>query len=193
MEENEENVLVSKDDLLARLDRLLNWISSCDTKSSIVIAGVGLFLTIFTSEHSFNMLKTILTKTIDHMYVFNVVYLIGFSIALLFFAYGSYCLIRVLVPRLSKDLKKIENTYNDSLYYFESISKNSFLEFENKIKNRNEHTDIKDILSQIYINSRICTIKYAYYSKGIKHVFIGTVGLLCLFLFGIILMKLGGL
>lgn len=189
----EENGTVNKNDLLARLDRLLDWIKSCDTKSSIVIAGTGLFLTIFTSEHSFNMLKTILTKTFDHMYFLKVLYIIFFSISLLFFVYGSYCLIRVLAPRLSKDLKGLEHTENDSLYYFESISTNTFLGFVNKVKTRNEDDDIQDILSQIYINSKICTLKYFHYSQGIKCVFIGMVGLLLFFVFGVILIKSGGL
>ncbi|MCM3005888.1 hypothetical protein [Priestia koreensis] len=55
----EENELrnIDKTNLIERLDRNLDWIKSCDTKASIVIAVVGVFLTIFTSETSINMLK----------------------------------------------------------------------------------------------------------------------------------------
>jgi len=55
----EENELrnIDKTNLIERLDRNLDWIKSCDTKAAIVIAVVGVFLTIFTSETSINMLK----------------------------------------------------------------------------------------------------------------------------------------
>lgn len=45
---------LNKNDLTQRLDRHLDWIKSCDTKASIVIAGAGIFLSIFTAEHSIN-------------------------------------------------------------------------------------------------------------------------------------------
>lgn len=47
-----ENNLLYKNNLIERLDRHLDWIKSFDTKASILLAVIGIFLTIFTSEIS---------------------------------------------------------------------------------------------------------------------------------------------
>ncbi|PET27185.1 hypothetical protein CN518_27620 [Bacillus anthracis] len=188
---NQNNPL-DKNNLIERLDRNLDWIKSCDTKASIVIAVLGVFLTIFTSENSIDMLKTILSQPIKHISFSNFLYLISFISSLAIFIFGLYCLIRVLIPRLSKETQVYERTYNDSLYFFETIAKNSFQEFKNKVEQTSEDDEIKDILFQIYINAKICTIKYNYYSKGIKYSSLGVTGILILYIVGIILVMVGG-
>ncbi|KIV58960.1 hypothetical protein AM501_09515 [Aneurinibacillus migulanus] len=188
----EDSNSLDKNNLIAQLDRHLDWIKSCDTKSSIVIAGIGIFLTIFTSEHSINMLKLILSQTIQHISFSNFLYLLFFAVSWVVFIYGAYCLVRVLIPRLSKEVLAYEGICNDSLYFFETIAKNNFPEFKEKVINRNQEEEIADILSQIYVNAKICTIKYSYYSMGIKYSFLGVAGVIILYLIGVILIKLGG-
>ncbi|BCC00156.1 hypothetical protein BCJMU51_2220 [Bacillus cereus] len=58
--------------------------------------------------------------------------------------------------------------------------------------NTEEDDEITDILSQIYVNAKICTIKYSYYSKGIKCAALGIAGVLILYVIGMILVMLGG-
>ncbi|WP_405158499.1 Pycsar system effector family protein [Paenibacillus sp. FSL H8-0283] len=181
-----------KASLTQQFDRQLDWIKSCDTKSSIVLAVVGIFLTVFTAEHSINMLNDIVSKSIHNINFSNVLYLLGFSFFLCLFVYGAYCLIRVLTPRLSKDTLSFEGTERDSLYFFESIAKNTFNDYKDKVLNRSNNEQSIDLLSQTYINAKICTIKYAYYSKGIKFTFIGITGILVLYIIGIVLIKMGG-
>jgi len=72
---------LKKEDLIQRLNRHLDWIKSCDTKASIVIAGAGIFLSIFTAEHSINMLNQILTQTIRNINFSNFLYLTLFLIS----------------------------------------------------------------------------------------------------------------
>ncbi|MDQ0049893.1 hypothetical protein J2T18_004215 [Paenibacillus polymyxa] len=187
-----ENNSLDKNNLIARLDRHLDWIKSCDTKSSIVLAVIGIFITIFTSEHSLNMLKHVLIQTIQHISFSNFLYLILFAVSWGVFIYGAYCLIRVLIPRLSKEVLAYEGVDNDSLYFFETISKKSFPDFKRKMESTNQEDEIVDILSQVYINANICTIKYSYYSKGIKYSFFGISGVMFLYVIGLILVKLGG-
>jgi Family of unknown function (DUF5706) len=183
---------LNKDNLIGRLDRHLDWIKTCDTKASIVIAGVGLFLTIFTSEHSINMLKLILSQTLINISFSNFLYLVFFTVSWVSFLYGAYCLVRVLIPRLRKETLALEGIHNDSLYYFETITNNNFREFKEKMVNSNQEDEINDILSQIYVNAKICTIKYHYYSKGIKYSFLGIASVMVLYIVGVILVKLGG-
>lgn len=100
----EINNSLNKSDLLQRLDRHLEWIKSCDTKASIVIAGAGIFLSIFTAEHSINMLNQIFAQSINNINFSNFLYLSLFLLFWGLFVYGSYCLIRVLVPMMKKEV-----------------------------------------------------------------------------------------
>lgn len=65
-----------KDNLIQRLDRQLDWIKSCDTKASIVLAMVGIFLTLFLSDQSLGMIKRIITESINSINFSNILYLI---------------------------------------------------------------------------------------------------------------------
>ena len=42
-----------KEDLIDRLDRILEWIKTCDTKTSILLAGMGIVGTLLTSRKNF--------------------------------------------------------------------------------------------------------------------------------------------
>ncbi|MEJ6527827.1 MULTISPECIES: hypothetical protein [Exiguobacterium] len=185
---------IDKNNLIQRLDRHLDWIKSCDTKASIVIAGVGIFLSIFTSEHSIGMLNQILSRTIQNINFSNFLYLGLFLFFWGIFVRGSYLLIRVLVPTMKKEVNLFgQDTYHDSLYYFESAEDKKYVEFKEKVFNESFEDEIEDLISQIYINAKICSAKFKFYQKGIRYTFIGVAGILTMYVVGIILVKLGGI
>ncbi|GIN25552.1 hypothetical protein FDF40_03645 [Clostridium sporogenes] len=181
---------IDKENLINRLDRHLDWIKSCDTKASIVLAIIGVFLTIFLSDQSLNMLKEIFKQIVNNINFSNILYLIFFVFSWCLFIYGSNCLVKVLIPRDKKILEE-EGLYKDSLYYFETISNNSFLEFKRKVT-RDKDNEISDLLSQIYVNAKICAIKYQFFKKGIKYSFFGIVSIVLVFMIGALLVNIGG-
>lgn len=183
----------NKEELLGQLDRHLDWIKSCDTKTSIVLGVIGIFLTIFASDGSINIINLVFSGVIQNLNFSNLLYLTLFILSLSIFVYGAFSLIRVLIPRLSKEVEVYHGAYKDSLYFFESIAKSTFPEYKEKIAKRIEEDEIFDITSQIFINAQICTIKYSLYKKGIKFSFLGIAGILILYVIGIILLKSGGL
>lgn len=190
----EINNSLNKSDLLQRLDRHLEWIKSCDTKASIVIAGAGIFLSIFTAEHSINMLNQIFAQSINNINFSNFLYLSLFLLFWGLFVYGSYCLIRVLVPMMKKEVMIFQqDTHADSLYYFESIDDKKYSEFREKMINESPEAELEDLLTQIYINAKICSSKYKFYKKGIRSTFVGIAGIITLYAVGIVLVKLGGM
>lgn len=180
-----------KDNLIQRLDRHLDWIKGCDTKASIVLAMIGIFLTLFLSEQSLGMLKRILTDSIHTVNFSNFLYLLIFTASWCLFIYGAFCLVKVLVPKNKKILEG-EGLQRDSLYYFETIASNSFSEFRRRVSSQDEDEELKDILSQVYVNAQICTIKYEYFKKGIKFSFIGIASIMIVYLIGVCLANLGG-
>ena len=185
---------LKRDNLIQRLDRHLDWIKSCDTKASIVIAGAGIFLSIFTAEHSISMLNQIISRVIRNISFGNFIYLLGFLFCWGIFLYGAYCLIRVLVPMMKKDVIIFQHgTYENSLYYFESADDKKYSEFKEKMLEETEEDEIEDLISQVYMNAKICSSKYKFYKKGIKYTFIVISGILVLYIIVIILLKLGGI
>lgn len=183
---------LNKDNLISRLDRNLDWIKSCDTKASIVIAGIGLLLTIFTSQQSLKGVGAILTAAVKELNFANLLFLFMMLSSFLLIIYGCYNLIRVLVPRLKKDVSRISGTRGNSLYYFETIADLDFASFKHNMEQEDVDAELEDILSQIYINAKICSIKYKYYGNGIRFSFVGIAALIILYIFGIILLKVGG-
>ncbi|QRV11493.1 hypothetical protein JR311_20025 (plasmid) [Bacillus velezensis] len=180
-----------KDNLIQRLDRHLDWIKSCDTKSSIVLAMIGIFLTLFLSDQSLGLLKRIVIESTRNVNFSNVLYLIILIGSWCIFVYGAYCLVKVLVPKNKKVLDG-EGLHRDSLYYFETTASNSFTEFKRRVLSENKDDELKDILSQVYVNAQICTIKYAYFKKGIRFSFLGAASTLVIYLIGALLAYLGG-
>ncbi len=183
---------LEKNALLGELDRHLDWIKSCDTKASIILAAVGIFIAGYTSNHSIKMLSLILLSSISNISFSNLLYLLLTATSWCTFVYGTYNLIRVLIPRLKKSVMVYEGTNQESLFYFETISNRTFREFQIEKTNRLLKDDIEDILSQIFINAKIATKKYSYYHKGILNVFIGMISALILYIIGILLVKMGG-
>ena len=53
--------------------------------------------------------------------------------------------------------------------------------FKDSVLSKSEESIENDLLSQVYINSKICTIKFEYYNKAMKNFFSLFVTLLALF------------
>lgn len=182
-----------KSNLIQRLDRILDWIKSCDTKASIVIAGIGVTLTLLTSSDSLDGMKKIIISFIDNINFANLVYLMALIVSLGLTIWGLINLILVLVPRLNKFSGSISNTRASSLYYFGKISNIDYASFkQNMEKEINTPDEIEDLLSQIYINAQICNLKYSYYRKGIMFSFIGIGSFISLYIIGLFLLSIGG-
>lgn len=181
-----------KNDLLDELDRHLEWIRSCDTKASIVLAMLGVFIVTISSELFLDSQKEIVLNALNNINFSNLIYLMFEIVGYLLFFYGVYNIIRVLFPQLKKSVETYNEVEDDSLYYFESISSKSYSEYKKQRINRTSEEEIDDILSQIYINSKISTKKYYFYKKGLAFVLWGILGILILHLIGIILVNVGG-
>ncbi|RIN84216.1 hypothetical protein BU004_10575 [Mammaliicoccus sciuri] len=187
-----ENKRLKKEDLQNELDRHLDWIKSCDTKASIVLAIFGVFIVSFSSLQFLNIHNNIFSSVVYNINFSNMIYLLLMIISYATFLYGTYKIIRVLVPQLKKSTSSYKGVVKDSLYYFENISDNTYAEYKLKKSNRTIEEDNEDLLSQIYINAQIATKKYNLYRQGISLAFIGIIGILILYILGLILVKLGG-
>lgn len=163
---------IESEDLNIIFDRINNWINNCDTKSSIVLSFVGIILgIIFTTDY--------ITKLFE---IYKKIYLSTNLVNLLFllFSIGSIiCIIKgiihlILCIRAKIDINNEYGLITDSLIYYKSIAVNSnYKEYEEKMDKLNQDTLKKEIISQIYINSKICTKKFKNYNIGLKYSIIG--------------------
>lgn len=163
---------IESEDLNTILDRINNWINNCDTKSSIVLSFIGILLgIIFTTDY--------ITKLFE---IYKKIYLSTNLVNLLFllFSIGSIiCIIKGIIHLILSIRAKtnINNEYGlitDSLIYYKTIAANSnYKEYEEKMNKLNQDTLKKEIISQIYINSEICTKKFKNYNIGFKYSIIG--------------------
>lgn len=78
-----------KNDLLDELDRHLGWIRSCDTKASIVLAMLGVFIVTISSELFLDSQKEIVLNALDNINFSNLIYLM-FEGAVYFYFFMEY-------------------------------------------------------------------------------------------------------
>jgi hypothetical protein len=182
-----------KSELLDQLTRQSDWIKNCDAKASIAIGGLGIFLAAISSEFILIKMGNVISQAILNLNFSNLLYLSVLAINIVSLFYGVHCLIRVIVPRLSKELYKEKALYTDSLFFFEMIARNEYADYEMKVNTREEAEKLKDLTSQVYINAKICTVKHQWFSKGIKWAMWSVGGLIILFFIGVLLLEVGGI
>lgn len=100
--------------------------------------------------------------------------------------YGIARLILTLVARIDANVFRQPGLITDSVLFFGSISNRaSYQIFQNDILSIKKEDYLKDLLSQIYINSKIANEKHVNYNAGIKWTIIGFIAFVAVFQIGI--------
>ena len=94
-----------------------------------------------------------------------------FIFSILLILVGIWHIIQSIIARTKPPSEK--GLINDSLIYYGTISKYEYEKYEKKIIDIDEESLKKEIISQIYINSKICTKKFENYNKGLKYSILG--------------------
>jgi len=171
------------DDLYSTLERVSLWIGNCDTKASITIGTVGIFFSILLSVDYTSKFKLIIEHMINNIGFWPVVYLLITLFTIVLIVMGSFFLFRVLVPSIETSLYKESEIKQESLGFFSTIAKiNKYSDFKRKIANESVDGLRNDLITQIYICSKICNKKYESYQKGLFLTLFG-----CALLFGLLI------
>ena len=142
------------------LDTVNQWIFNCDTKASIVLATLGVFLTIIFSSDIGSFMASTIKASIGEVTVCNVIYLcIMLSGAILLIS-GIYKLVRVLIPTI--------NLKHKSVMFFGNVaSYPSFEDYYEAVNSCDSEEIGSDLLHQIYAASTICNLKFKNQKIGI--------------------------
>lgn len=174
---------MEKDDIKQYADdtyeQVSSWINNCDSKASILLALVGVVLSIaFTSDTMLNGIGS-LTKDVvgllkgtgDPCACASLFILIVLGLSIGFFIDSIRNLLLVLYARLDDSRDKD----NPSISFYRSIGAKSYDEYKNLVETISDDSFVEDKLRQVYDCSKICTNKFSCYNEGIKSMKIGLV------------------
>lgn len=166
------------------LQNNIEWIKNCDEKASIVLALVGVILTITLTSDCTKTFIEIIKANIKRMLSWDSIFLVAIVINLLVILFGIKFLYSALKAKLDYNSFKLDGLAKSSVIYFGTIEKHDeYMKYKSFVLNISDEEYLNDLYSQIYINSKIAKEKFYNYNKGISIITIGTFVLLILILF----------
>lgn len=164
-------------------NQIIGWTSNCDTKASIVLAFIGILVSItFTSEYLLVGVQTEIENIINYwkngiggfslLSTFMFLSLFGFVISTLLCCY-------YVISSLKANLE----CPNDSIIFFRKIAELSKEKYIERVNSISEEEFDQDKLSQIHICAKICDEKFKFYNKSTKYLKWGLLLFVCLVFF----------
>lgn len=160
-------------------EQVSSWINNCDSKASILLAFVGVILSIsFTSDYILGGIEGLAKDVVSLIKregnscacaSFFILVVLGLSIG--FFVDSIRNLLLVLYARMDDS----RDRDNPSISFYRSIGSKPYDEYKNLVEKISDDNYIEDKLRQVYDCSKICTNKFNFYNEGIKSMKIGLV------------------
>ena len=183
-----------REQLQSDLERVNFWINNVDQKASLLLAVLGIILSIACStdkvfEIVFAALKPIIDalKHQDCIPILNILMVIMICICIWHLGKTILFILNAIKATTDPNSFKQKDLNTYSLLHFQSIDNRSYKSFQKYrlIQMEEMKEEISDFLSQIYINSIICVNKFDNYDKGLHSLKV----FLCWFLFtGVLLL-----
>ena len=153
-------------------DQVSGWINNCDSKASILLALIGVFLPIaFTSDFlqegitaELKYIVTLFSGNCSCRAWGSVLLILLLGVSAFYFIKSLRSLFVVLFARL-EDSRKEENP---SVSFYKSIGEHSYEEYKQLVDGISEEQLTEDKLRQVYDCSKICTKKFLNYNQGIS-------------------------
>lgn len=166
------------------LDRNIGFITSCDNKTSIVLASFGALLAIIFTNEGLNKVFNILKACIAIKTICNMFYLICFSGSIFLMGLGMFNLGSVLVAKISDGA--VAKRDGQSCLFFVGIRKSGDCKtYSQRFYEMSKEDFLNDLIEQIYINADIASVKYTTYNIGLRRTIIGFILFIVLLLIGI--------
>lgn len=166
------------------LDRNIGFVVACDNKTSVVLATVGVLLTIILTNEGLNEILRIAKCCTNDKNFCNIFYLICLGGAAVILGMGIFNLGRVLVAKTSEE--SIGRKEATSRIFFTGIRKNGdYKTYNQRFRTMSKEDLLNDLIEQIYINADIATTKYKTYNVGLKYTVVGFILFVVLLLVGI--------
>jgi len=170
------------EDAQRNLDRITNWIGNCDAKISFILAFLGaIFALVFSDDGTLESIQSAINKSFYFRSWVDLIIGITLIVLFLLFIISSIItfifLILGLRGRIDIKVFKENGLETNSIIFWGRISKNNFEEYKNNLDSITEESIYNDLVSQIYINSKICSLKFENYNKSLKYVIIAIIAI----------------
>lgn len=152
-------------DLDNRLNRIIEWVKTCDNKATTLLSITALILTILLAgDYIMTGMQTILSTAFDsnctEPSVSGILAVVCFALAIGLLLASLICCILVVRAKPNEDLDKDPSVKKDSLIHFNHISELSYPQFKESLNEESEDVFLEDLKSQIHINAVRCAGKF---------------------------------
>lgn len=162
------------------LNRIIGFINTCDMKASVLLGAVGVVITLFFTTQGITVFLNTMDALDKNLSCFYPVLLLGASLSIALLLFGTWQLITVLKADVKPSGK-------GSILYFKDISENkTYDDYLKKARSVTGCEYLEDFISEIYINSKICTQKYEKYNSGLHLCLIGVLLFALFFIAGLV-------
>ncbi|AMC94273.1 hypothetical protein AOC36_09880 [Erysipelothrix larvae] len=165
---------ITKEEAVDILDRTIGFVQNCDNKTSILLAVfAGLFTIVFSTECP-SIIQEITIESLKLNSVMHFIFFILGLLSVLFIMVGIITLIFVLIPKVEgKDIKGLEFEQKSKIFFGGIVMFESYDKYKDSLLHMTEEEYMNHIVSQIYINSIICSKKYRKYTIGMRCSLVG--------------------
>lgn len=167
---------------IKHLDAVQNWIGNCDTKSSFLFTFYGVIITIIFTSDILDYIVAIFsmtpTRNINFKSVVNFTALVVNAVFIFSAFKVVFHVYNTLRARTRPEMYTQSGLKTNSVVFFNTISRLSFNQFESEINNLTQSEYLKELNSQLYINSNIATEKFEQYNKSLYWVVVSFASLI---------------
>lgn len=151
------------------LDRNIKFINTCDNKTSIILASIGVLFTIIFTNIKFSTILNCIYQICLKSILLGIAYIIFLAGSVIVLIIGLGYFVSVLHARLKGGNEK-------SPIFFSGIYKHgTYNKYRQAFVTLNKHEYLDELIDQIFVNAKIAQIKYTKYNKGLKFAVIGFV------------------
>ncbi len=151
------------------LERNIGFINNCDTKTSIVLATIGALLAIILTNDGLKTILKIVTTCAQGKNFCNILYLTALFSSVGLLIWGLWKLTSVLVAKTAPLAKGSSDKKGKSMIFFSGIvNSGDSITYREKFVAMQESDFLEELVSEIYINAEIATLKYRRYNQGLK-------------------------
>ncbi|UVV57432.1 hypothetical protein NXW60_10775 [Bacteroides fragilis] len=156
---------------LKKLELVNLWISNCDTKASLILAFLGIIVTIiFTSNIGGEMINTIEYKAVWQVNCLSLKLFFRLFSSVIFCASTAFSFVQLgmtLYGRVNPNKYNQTGVKMQSNLFWKTIQNKKFIDFESQSNSEPDNSYPNDINSQVFINSKIAQAKFRHYNLSL--------------------------
>lgn len=180
------------EELRSILERVDTQTSYCDNKIVAALGCLGVMIGVFLATDFIGKVLVVITYFIESISIIHIIWLLLAGISIVAIILGAFSLLNALLGRIKPEVYENTGVEINSLIFWGSIaSYSNYKDYSNKIERVDENVLKNDYISQIFICSKICQLKYMYYNNGLMQSSIGIVVYSILMVIGVFMKKYG--